>query len=279
VLIGIFWSSLARYYYFTTAGSWGLWHDEIHLEDVKQMPICLPRDNKLKNRIVQIVQDLQKLDLEPEGLALAGVAAQQKLPKLERDLDNAIFDLYELNAAQRDLVREMSLVGLDLFYRHQSSDAVSEVVRPNSSFGVLTDVEQADNGLAAYLRTFLEIWNDELAPDGEFTWRIFSPPSHAPLLAVAFTTRYKKDSLKKTAAGEDETWQKLLAKLEKTSLINGGTSRIFIDTFFRYVTDREILFIKRNERRFWTCTAAREDAESALTHLMNLEDTISEGKR
>jgi hypothetical protein len=60
--------------------------------------------------------------------------------------------------------------------------------------------------------------------------------------------------------------------LNQDSLVHAATSRIFVDTFFRYVSDREILFIKRNERRFWTRTAAREDAESALTHLMNLED-------
>src|SRR3984893_11567404 len=49
------------------------------------------------------------------------------------------------------------------------------------------------------------------------------------------------------------------------------SSRIFIDTFFRHVGNQEILFIKRNEQRFWTRTAAREDAESTLTHLMHQE--------
>jgi hypothetical protein len=57
-------------------------------------------------------------------------------------------------------------------------------------------------------------------------------------------------------------------------LVPAGTSRIFIDTFFRYVSDREILFVKRNERRFWTRTAAREDAESAVTYLMNQEEGV-----
>ena len=47
VITAIFWSSLARYFYFTTSGSWGLWHDEILLEDVKAMPICFPKDNQL----------------------------------------------------------------------------------------------------------------------------------------------------------------------------------------------------------------------------------------
>jgi hypothetical protein len=58
-----------------------------------------------------------------------------------------------------------------------------------------------------------------------------------------------------------------------------NSSRIFIDTFFRAVSEHEILFIKRNERRFWTRTAAREDAESALTQLINLEDVAQDGKR
>lgn len=69
------------------------------------------------------------------------------------------------------------------------------------------------------------------------------------------------------------TWSGVLTHLPQHSLVHAGSSRIFIDTFFRYVSDREILFIKRNERRFWTRTAAREDAESALTHVMNLEES------
>jgi hypothetical protein len=279
VLTGIFWSSLARYYYFATAGSWGLWHDEIHLEDVKHMPVCLPGEPKLKNRIVKIVRELQDLDLEPEGLPLAGVAAQQKLPKLKKELDDAIFDLYELNAADRDLVREMCSVGLDLFYRHQSSDAVREIIRPEQCFGTLSDVASAEDGLAAYLRIFLEVWNEELAPDGEFAWRILSPPSHAPLLAVCFTTQYKKNPLPWPPEAAAQAWRKLITRLAKDSLIPANGSRIFIDTFFRHVSDREVLFIKRNERRFWTRTAAREDAESALTCLMNLEEASQEGKQ
>jgi type I restriction-modification system DNA methylase subunit len=279
-LIGIFWSSLARYFYFTTAGSWGLWHDEIHLGDVEQMPVCFPKDATLRNRIVRIVSELQASQAPSEGLELFEHGGTSNVrPKLEQELDQAIFNLYGLNQATQNLVREMCSVGLDFFYRHQNSDAVCEVDHPTNTFGVLADLEDGKNGLASYLRTFLEIWNDELAPDGEFTWRILSPPSRAPLLAVVFTTRYKKDSPLKSPNNESETWQKLLTELQKTALIHGGTSRIFIDTFFRHVTDREILFIKRNEQRFWTCTAAREDAESSLTHLMNVEDAVSGEKR
>jgi hypothetical protein len=272
-IIGVFWSSLARYFYFTTSGSWGFWHDEIHLVDVEQMPICFPKDAELRNRIIRVVGELEQLDLLPAGMELLGGASHIDLLRLEADLDEAIFDLYGLTVAERDLIREKCSVGLDLFYQHHKGKALQEVIQPARSFGTLSDLSPRDEGMPAYLRTFLEAWNSELAPNGEFAWRVLSPPSHAPLLAVSFTTRYRNHPLPIESRGHDPAgWSGLLANLNQDSLVHAATSRIFVDTFFRYVSDREILFIKRNERRFWTRTAAREDAESALTHLMNLED-------
>jgi N-6 DNA Methylase len=277
-LAAIYWSSLARYFFFLTAGSWGMWHDELLTEAAGEMPICFPKDTKLRDRIVRIVEELQKLDLQPEGLELGGVEAQKRLPKLEHQLNEAIFDLYELNAAERDLVTEMCSVGLDLFYRNQKSDALQEALRPDGNIGVLEDVKDAKDGLAAYLRTFLEVWNNELEPDCEFVWHVVSPSSRAPLLMIQFIAKYKKNALTRPADGEAEEWHKILTRLEKDSRVRADSARIFIDTFFRYVSDHEILFIKRNEQRFWTHTAAREDAESALTNLMNLEDAAKGGK-
>jgi hypothetical protein len=211
-------------------------------------------------------------------LELAGVEAQRRLPELDRQLDAAVFDLYELNAAERDLVHEMCTVGLDLFYRNQKSSALREAVRPKRSIGTLADLSQAKDGLSAYLRIFLEAWSNELAPDGEFVWRVLSPPSRAPLLAVSFTTHYKGEPIPRAAGDEVEAWHDALAKLDQASRVHANGPGVFIDTFFRHVTDREVLFIKRNEQRFWTRTAAREDAESALTYLMNLEDVTRGGE-
>ena len=201
------------------------------------------------------------------------------MPKLERELDDAIFDLYELNAAERDLVTEMCSIGLDLFYRNHKSDALQIVSRPNDNLGLFEEVKNAKDGLAAYLRIFLEAWNKELEPDCELAWHVVSPSSNAPLLMVQFTTKYKKDALVKSADGDAGQWNNILARLGKDARIRANSSRIFIDTFFRYVSDNEILFIKRNEKRFWTHTAAREDAESALANLMNLEDVAQGGKQ
>ena len=277
VITAVFWSSLAKYYYFITSGSWGLWHDEIHLENVEEMPVRFPTDASLRERIVCVVKELQELDVSLRGLPLGRAATHQRLPALERELDDAVFDLYQLNSAERDLVREMCTLGMDLFYRNQKSEAVNEVARPDRSAGTLADVSNAKAGLPAYLRVFLESWKRELGADGDLAWHVLSPPSRAPLLAVSFAMHDKRAP---TVSGSDvELWRNVLAKLDQSSRLPAAGSRIFIDTFFRHVGDQEILFIKRNEQRFWTRTAAREDAESTLTYLMNQEPIALSGGR
>lgn len=277
VITAVFWSSLARYYYFVTSGSWGLWHDEIHLENVEEMPIRFPKDTGLRDRILRIVTELQNLDMYPQGLAIGGTAAQRRVSELERELDAAVFDLYQFNAAERDLVHELCTIGLELFYKSQNSEAVGEVVRPDRNVGRLADVSNAKVGLPVYLRIFIESWKRELGVDGELFWRVLSPPSQAPLLAVSFAMNYKDLQLPHNDANEE--WHKVLAKLEQSSQVPAGDSRVFIDTFFRHVGDQELLFVKRNEQRFWSRTAAREDVVSTLTYLMNQEDKALSGSQ
>ena len=294
IIIGIFWSSLARYYYFATSGSWGFWHFEIHLEDVKQMPIRFPENALLRNRIVKLVTQLgalevsdrpeihrkkqraqaaEQIDLLPVGEKLTKDPSMEKLrDELESQLDEAIFDLYDLNSAERDLISETCRSGLEFFYRNHKSDAVQPVIFPSRTYGTLADVMQAETNLAAYLRIFLEWWNGEIGQHGEFAWRILSPSTNAPLLAVVFESRYKDNAKAPFDLPDEEAWDDVLKKLAKEAHVPFGSSKIYTDTFFRVVTDREMLFVKRNERRFWTKTAAREDAEAAMVKAMVLQE-------
>jgi hypothetical protein len=173
----------------------------------------------------------------------------------------------------------MCSLGLDFFYRNHESHAAKPLVSLPRSWGTYADVAQADSGLNAYLEIFLKVWNSELEPDGELAWRVLSPPSGAPLLAVSFTTRFKKGPVAAPSDTDAEAWAQVLEKLEEDTRIPAGSSAIFIDTFFRVIGEREMLFIKRNEARFWTRTAAREDAEAAMVVLMQKEQARGvEGK-
>ena len=269
-ITAVFWSSLARYYHFLTSGSWGLWHDELHLNQIQLMPMRFPTDLGLRQRIVKIVEKLRTIDIEFHQLPLAGHAQYCQIPELERDLDDAIFDLFELNAAERDRVHDVCTLEFDFLYENHRSIALAEVDRPVEPSGTLADVESADTGLDVYIRVFLEAWRQELGKEANLFWHVRSPPSRAPLLAVSFSMDHAVRSSQQ--GGSDSEWRTVLAKLNEFSRFPGNASSVFFDTFFRHVGTRDILFVKRNERRFWTRTAAREDAESTFTYLMNREE-------
>ncbi len=286
-VLAIFWSSLARYYYFMTAGSWGLWHDQLHLENIKEMPIRFPSNSKQRQWISEIVSALQTLQTKPPASKQkkrsnqgelkfdeesADESTEEHRQELESQLDQAIFDLYDLTTADGDLIREFCKGGLDFFYRSHDSDGVRPVNAPQNKNGTLANVSTAETGLGAYLRVFLEWWNLEIGKDGEFAWRVLSPSSNAPLLAVVFESRYKNNATAPFDTTDQEAWNDVLKKLAIHAHVPIGSSKIFTDTFFRVVTDREMLFVKRNERRFWTKTAAREDAEAAMVKAMALQD-------
>jgi hypothetical protein len=52
--------------------------------------------------------------------------------------------------------------------------------------------------------------------------------------------------------------------------------RIFIDGIMRIVTPTDIVIIKRNEQRFWTRSAARDDAEATMLRAMkkSIEEVV-----
>jgi hypothetical protein len=272
IILGIFWSSLTRYYFWLTAGSW-IWHNQI-----KQMPVRLPEDIELRNQIVKIVDKLQNKGANTASVNIFGgtTLTYKQTLRLEHDLDEAIFDLYELNEAERDLVRDMCEYGLGLFYNNVKSSAVKpvEANRPASNCGVLEDVpirRDWQKGFEGYIRTFLRIWNRELEPDGEFRWQLIRPGNNIPMVAMVCSTQDKKVPLALPKGSDTEQWNKVLEKLDNT-LLTPITKRVYIDGVVRAVSDTDIIIIKRNERRLWTRSMAREDAEATLLQAIHLQE-------
>ena len=284
VLLAIFWSSLSRYYYWLTSGSWGMWHHQILQERIKDFPIRLPEDVNLRSRIVKIVEELQEKGANTASVDILDgttLTFEQTL-ELEHDLDEAIFDLYELNEAERDLVRDMCEYGLDLFYNNIRSKAAKpvEAGRPGNNCGLIEDIptrRDGQKGLEGYIRAFLRIWNRELEPDGEFRWQVIRPGRDIPMVSMVFTTQYKEKPVGAAKESEASQWNSVLMKLEET-LRRPISRRVYIDGVVRGVSDTDIMIIKRNERRLWTRSMAREDAEATLLQAIHLQE-ISRGQR
>jgi hypothetical protein len=189
-------------------------------------------------------------------------------------LDEAVFDAYKLTPAERDLVRDMCDVGLELFYNGAGSKALQELLDKTPAKRRGTDADLGSLGspdLREYVHTLLASWNRELdTVNGEFVWSIIHPRDRFPMLAVVLTTRYRGEPLSGANGSDAREWASLLQELKDRNLVPFGTDRIYIEGFFRVVTQTEIIIIKRNERRLWTASMAREDYEATMVQAMNL---------
>jgi len=277
ILLGIVWSSLVRYYLFITSGTWGMWHHEVKRETIERIPVRIPIDKGLQRRIVGVVDKLREFNpvhhslFTPHGRTKWEI--QQTIMALESELDEAVFDLYQLSDGERDLVRDMCTIGLDLLYRGMKSEALQPVNFINStSFGRHSDViaKRGNHfGLEGYVDAFLDVWEPGLSgTDIRLTWRVIRPDVNSPMLVVIFSTETEGEPLSPPEPESNGRWQAVMEKLSAASIQPMDTKRIYVDGITRVVTEHDIVMIKRNERRLWTRSAAREDAEATLSQLL-----------
>ena len=252
VLLGIFLSSLAKYYHFLTCYMWGLWNDKISTSEHLQLPICFPDDEALKTRILNAVNQMMNADSTQATLFSPD---QPHWHTMQEELDEAIFDLYALSDPQRDLVRDMCQTTLEFFYEGTKAQAV----QPPSI-----------DWLESYQSAFLEIWQERLAQQGkELEIRIFAP-RHGLLVGIVFELVDLGTAQPHQPVTDDAGWQRWFRRLSAV-LRQRLTENIYIDRTFKELTDSSIVLIKRAERRLWTKSMARQDAQELLMEVFKLE--------
>lgn len=273
VLLGIVWSSLARYYFFMTIGSWGMWHHAVDKEALKKLPVRFSDDNGTADRIVACVDALR------EGRFATGLFSDPNFPaieELEAALDEAIFDLFALSPPERDLIRDMCEVGLEFLYRGAASNAVKPLELDDNypKLGTADDLPASSReriGIWAYLFAFLESWNTRLSPDAELSWQVIMPIRASSMVAVRFSTKFMHGPDAIPQNGMAAGWLQLLSEIEASSVQPFVSRNIYIDGLLRITTDTDIIIVKRNERRLWTASMAREDAEATMLQIVQMQ--------
>lgn len=155
------------------------------------------------------------------------------------------------------------------FYSIQDNQSVAPVKHyPQQNQGLFSDINknrQTQKGLEGYLQTFLNIWNRELEPDGELSWQIIRfqfKETKSFMLAVVFSTQEYGEKPQPVSKLEQKQRIESLNQLikQKNDLVCS-------------VSDTEIIIIKRNEQRLWTCSMVRKDAGEAMLQLLNLQES------
>jgi type I restriction-modification system DNA methylase subunit len=293
IILAILWSSLARYYFFMTTSTWGNWHYEIHHEELLSLPIRFPDSQETINRIVYIIDQLRSIDLSHKknlrsndkiqleiNIDLSNDRNQfEDIKALEYELDQAIFDLYELRISERDLIRDMCDIGIEFFYNEIESQAVKPIIirNPKCKYGLLQTTSSLNDSdlpveLKNYLKILLNAWNRELYPEGEFSWRIIPSDQATAMLCVVLSTQ-EVGHIPQFLDNDEDAWLTILSELNDALLVPYKSNRVYIDGIVRAVTDTDIIIIKRNEKRLWTKSMAREDLEATLLQAINLQES------
>ncbi|KAF0193758.1 MAG: hypothetical protein FD169_2301 [Bacillota bacterium] len=257
VLLAILWSSFARYYFFMTSANWGLWHHKLLLGELLRLPVVLEQANSTTQHIVALVDLLrnyhpQKHSLfHPDGLSEDEIETQRQI--WERKLDEAVFELYGLSEEQKDLIRDCCEVTLPFFYKPFDSVGSTSAVQNN-------DLSWIEN----YVRVFSRRWNAYLGT-AEMRAEVHIG-AHGNMVAIEFYPADKADPW--DLSPKDDSWQEVLGQIGKALPQPLGTSQILMDGVVHVVSAEAIIVIKRNEKRFWTRSLAREDADATLCKRM-----------
>ena len=262
ILLGILWSSLSRYYFFTTSAKWGLWHHKLLLDELLQFPVVLDKKNPATAKIISIVDKLRSYHpqmlsiMHPDGVSEEEIKAKRR--KWEAELDEAVFELYGLNEEQKDLIRDCCEVTLPFFYK------------PFDSIGAMSAVDDNDlSWIETYTRIFARRWNAYLGNDEEMHAEIHVG-AHGNMLAVEFFPADKDDNW--NLKPKNDSWGYILDRIGKALPQPMGTSQIVLDGLVHVISDDGIIIIKRNEKRFWTRSLAREDADVTLCKAMQKKE-------
>jgi hypothetical protein len=217
-----------------------------------------------RKKIITIVDKLHTYHPQVKSTINPGGAFKEEIEslrcKLEAELDEAVFELYALNDEQKDLIHDFTEVTLPFFYK------------PFDSTGVMKALERKElQWIKDYVSIFCRRWNPYLNKNEEMRGEAHIG-AHDNMVAVEFYVTDKGDP--HDVKIKDDSWDHILDQIGEALQHPMEISQIIIDGFAYIVSDSGVIVIKRNEKRFWTRSMAREDADATLCKRM--QDTMPE---
>jgi hypothetical protein len=259
MLLGIFWSSFARYYFFNTSAEWGYWHHEIYFDDeLLQLPIPEKLSGNKVNHVISIVKKLRDYNpkindlLNPEGITEEKINKNRH--KLESELDKAVFDLYDFSEMEISLIKDCCNITIPFFYKSYSSIGSNPVI---------------ENGDTTWIQNYAECFSKQWKPyirSDETLRADLCVAASGNIIAMEFYPADVDD--KWDLSQKDKLWAGMLDEIETSIHRPMGISEILLEGVIQIITNNSIIIIKRNEKRFWTRSVAYEDAEAAIAKRM-----------
>jgi len=232
-------SALIKYFLFLTASVWGVERDEVRPEDLLRLPIPVySAEYSLVERILSIERHQRQF---PSGSAKM---------ELDRQLDEAVFDLYGLNELDQVLVMDTVNLTIDLHMKREMSNA--------SKSPSLTELEVYAMHLISVIKPFLQTLKERtLIADVFDTERSSLQVVRFSLVSVPG----RNPTIQTTQAQELKSVLNRIAE----QLPQQIADRIYTRRDLRIYTGQDIYIIKPAQKRYWSRSAGLNDADLIIS--------------
>ncbi len=229
-------SSLARYYQFLTASQWGVERDEILLTEHKSLPCAIPvADTGLSRRIVDLVDRIQ----ESSG----GWHWQS-------ELDEFVYEAYGVTSHEQQTIEDFLRMAMGRHYNGSGSNA----------FEAPTTVE-----LTSYAQAFADVFEATTGGNRALVPTVYE--GTPPYRAISFRLAPGDAPRRHQNTASEPELDSLLVNMERIVTEQHAQSLYFRRNIKVYEADM-FHIVKPAERRFWTRSAAYNDADETIVELL-----------
>jgi hypothetical protein len=241
VLMAYFNSRLSNYFIFMTNSSYGIEREQIMKEEFLSIPINLT--NKEIKQIADIISSYLEVQKENHPFV-----SSDPSPEIINKIENIIYKSLNLTSKDIAVINDAIDYTLDLFHKKEESSALRPV-----------------EDIIHYTKMLCDEINDFLVEQKLYVNpTLYVINNNAPLVTLKLSFDIKKTEYIKSNENIDTELKKINKNLWKQHGCN-----IYFRKKMNYYDGDDIYVIRPNQKRFWTQSAAINDASEIILECLN----------
>jgi hypothetical protein len=248
-------SALARYCLFHTSANWGIERSKVHLGELLRMPFALPEQTHSPKRNREIVREVAiRVRQAMEQAQQQMIDRQGIVKRVQQELGTFVYEYFDIDEMERALIEDTDNI------------VIRSILPKRASSKLPTLRESTATGRAAYTNLLCSTLN-EWARGGPYQVQARVHVSSKSGVGVVVLNRVKQGTNPAAVPGETNDILPVLERLQKAFKKDLGSVELLRGL---KVFDRETIYmIKPLSQRFWTRTAALNDADEIAAAILS----------
>lgn len=249
-------SPITQYYQFLTSTRWGVERSNPLQKEYEEMPFLIPDEkDPLYQKLILCFDQLVGLMIDKP--VIVNWETEQHIEELKLEINRLVFQIYDLHPVEQQLIEDMLVYGVAFFEWTE---------RKNLKFRDIAPIEKPDERmLRVYAETFIRTTAMFLQIKQQALNAIVYRNGH-PLTVMTFEFVDVEDVHPVQVITQPTKMREKLRELDDL-LVARKTPSMYMRRHVRVYDGKQISLIRPSEKRFWTESQARADADAFLADL------------